>query len=275
MTTGFAPDAAGSMPAAHIDTPHMDSLIGKLAEFGRLLATAELDQSAARTALLGSVLGALPAISWASFTSLASAHHKPVTLAASAETAELADGLQYRLGAGPCLQAVADTSTVRADSLADEQRWVPFVAAVLADTPVRAAISCSLAAGGHPQISLNLYAAEPLPAEQPDPDQLAVVAGACAIGLTAIEQRYRADHLERALASSRQIGAAMGILMARQRITEEQAFDSLRTASQHNHRKLREVAEEVLLTGELPKTPVPSRATDGGAARPAATGRSV
>ncbi|HEU5271136.1 MAG TPA: ANTAR domain-containing protein, partial [Jatrophihabitans sp.] len=76
---------------------------------------------------------------------------------------------------------------------------------------------------------------------------------------TAVEQRYRADHLERALASSRQIGAAMGILMARLRFTEEQAFDALRTASQHSHRKLRDVAEEVLLTGELPKAPPSAR----------------
>jgi len=236
----------------------VDALIGKVAELGRLLTTAELDQPAARGALLGTVVRALPMISWASFTALA-AGRKPATLAASAAAAEAADDLQYRFGAGPCLQALADTGTVRVDSLAGERRWEPFAAAALADTPVRAVVSCSLADGGHPQVSLNLYAAEPLAASSPGPAQLAVVAGACAIGLTAIEQRYRADHLERALASSRQIGAAMGILMATRRLTEQQAFDELRTASQHSHRKLRDVAEEVLLTGALPNVPVPAR----------------
>ncbi|HEU5269803.1 MAG TPA: hypothetical protein VFU36_07755, partial [Jatrophihabitans sp.] len=127
----------------------VDTMIGPLAEFGRLLAAADLDRSAARGALLGTVLQALPVMSWASFTSMASSHHTPVTLAASAEPAAAADALQYRAGAGPCLQALADTDMVRVVSLAAEQRWAPFVTTALVDTPVRAVVSCSLAAGGH------------------------------------------------------------------------------------------------------------------------------
>ncbi|HEY0165540.1 MAG TPA: ATP-binding protein [Jatrophihabitans sp.] len=59
-------------------------------------------------------------------------------------------------------------------------------------------------------------------------------------------------NLERALFSNRQIGAAIGILMARLKLTDEQAFDLLRTTSQSRHRKLRDIAEEVTMTGELP-----------------------
>ncbi|HST49932.1 ATP-binding protein [Jatrophihabitans sp.] len=62
----------------------------------------------------------------------------------------------------------------------------------------------------------------------------------------------KAANLERALASNRQIGAAMGILMARLHLTDEQAFDLLRKTSQNRHRKLRDIAEEVMMTGELP-----------------------
>ncbi|HEV2887876.1 MAG TPA: ATP-binding protein, partial [Jatrophihabitans sp.] len=65
----------------------------------------------------------------------------------------------------------------------------------------------------------------------------------------------RAANLERALASNRQIGAAMGILMARLKLTDEQAFDLLRKTSQNRHRKLRDIAEEVTMTGELPQLP--------------------
>ncbi len=61
----------------------------------------------------------------------------------------------------------------------------------------------------------------------------------------------KAANLERALASNRQIGAAMGILMARLHLTDQQAFDLLRKASQNRHRKLRDIAEEVMMTGEL------------------------
>jgi DNA-binding response OmpR family regulator len=63
----------------------------------------------------------------------------------------------------------------------------------------------------------------------------------------------RATNLQIALASNRQIGAAMGIMMAQSRITEDEAFDLLRKASQNQHRKLRDVADEVMLTGRLPE----------------------
>ena len=247
------------------------SSTGALAELGRLLAAEELDAAAARTALLGGVLQALPVMRWASLTT--AVHSQPVTLAASADAAEAVDALQYRAGAGPCLQALTEAGTVRADDLAAENRWDQLVAAVLATTPVRAVVSCSLAGAGHPQISLNLYAAEPL-ADRPDASDLATAAALCAVGLTAIDQRHRADHLERALATGRRIGAAMGILMASKRMTDQQAFDALRTASQHSHRKLRDVAEDVLLTGELPHVPPPRYgARPSGGAGPAGASR--
>ena len=47
-------------------------------------------------------------------------------------------------------------------------------------------------------------------------------------------------------------GAAMGVLMQAHKITDLDAFDLLRLASQRSHRKLPDVAEDVLLTGALP-----------------------
>jgi AmiR/NasT family two-component response regulator len=43
----------------------------------------------------------------------------------------------------------------------------------------------------------------------------------------------------------------MGILMASMKLTEDAAFDLLRVTSQHTHRKLREIAESVVLTGTV------------------------
>jgi AmiR/NasT family two-component response regulator len=53
------------------------------------------------------------------------------------------------------------------------------------------------------------------------------------------------------LKSSRRIGMAMGILMAQFRIRQEEAFDMLRDASQTQNRKLRDLAEDVILIGTL------------------------
>jgi ANTAR domain len=65
------------------------------------------------------------------------------------------------------------------------------------------------------------------------------------------EQRVRVGNLQEALATNREIGQAIGILMAIDRLTATQAFERLRTASQHLHRKLRDVAAEVTETGGL------------------------
>jgi hypothetical protein len=64
--------------------------------------------------------------------------------------------------------------------------------------------------------------------------------------------RAQIETLEIALTSCRRIGAAMGILMATLRVTEDDAFDRLREVSQRTHRKLRDVADDVMLTGSLP-----------------------
>src|SRR4051794_38987543 len=63
--------------------------------------------------------------------------------------------------------------------------------------------------------------------------------------------RERIGHLETALASNRRIGIAIGIVMARNRVTDEAAFALLREQSQARNRKLRDLAEEVIHTGIL------------------------
>lgn len=72
------------------------------------------------------------------------------------------------------------------------------------------------------------------------------------LGLEAAADRDKVTHLHTALESNRLIGSAIGILMGGRRITAEQAFDLMRTASQTGHRKLRDVAEDVLYAGDLP-----------------------
>lgn len=82
------------------------------------------------------------------------------------------------------------------------------------------------------------------------------------------KQLTRASNLEEALATNREIGQAIGILMATDHVAAEQAFEKLRTASQHTHRKLREIAADVAETGALTSSPEllnpqPRRAPDG------------
>ncbi len=62
------------------------------------------------------------------------------------------------------------------------------------------------------------------------------------------------EHLERALRSSRRIGAAVGIVMATAKLNYDDAFAWLVAMSQRTNRKLRDVADDVLLTGEVTPT---------------------
>lgn len=66
--------------------------------------------------------------------------------------------------------------------------------------------------------------------------------------------REKIQNLEIALTTSRRIGIALGILMASRRLSETEAFDMLRRVSQSSHRKLRDIADDLVYTGELPAT---------------------
>ncbi len=68
------------------------------------------------------------------------------------------------------------------------------------------------------------------------------------------QARDKVNHLGVALESNRRIGQALGILMATYKLTDECAFDLLRGVSQHTHRKLRDIADEVCTTGTLDLT---------------------
>jgi AmiR/NasT family two-component response regulator len=57
------------------------------------------------------------------------------------------------------------------------------------------------------------------------------------------------------------IGEAQGILMERERITADQAFDILRGASEHLNTKIRDVAQALVDTGESPQTGAAPAAT--------------
>lgn len=65
--------------------------------------------------------------------------------------------------------------------------------------------------------------------------------------LTSVDECLGAiSHLEEALGSRDTIGQAKGILMARQGLSANEAFDVLRRASQRSNRRLRDIAADVV-----------------------------
>ena len=65
-----------------------------------------------------------------------------------------------------------------------------------------------------------------------------------------LSAKHAAD-LEEALRSSRRIGAAIGVVMASCKVSEKDAFQILQKASMDGNRKLRTLADEIVLTGDV------------------------
>lgn len=67
--------------------------------------------------------------------------------------------------------------------------------------------------------------------------------------------RTKAENLNTALQSSREIGMAVGIVMSSCKVTETAAFDMMRSVSQETHRKIRDIAADIVEQGHLDLTP--------------------
>ena len=172
------------------------------------------------------------------------------------------DGLQLRAGEGPCLDAIAHKLTFYADELGTDPRWPSF-------GPEAAAMGMRSSAGAPNGDRRHARGPQPLCPLPPGlrghrPGRgllLASMAGfACSTARVSRGRGRRAENLHAALVTRELIGQAQGILIERERISADQAFHVLRQASQHLNVKLREVAQDLIDTGERPDTGAPRSA---------------
>ncbi|WP_369132320.1 ANTAR domain-containing response regulator [Modestobacter sp. I12A-02662] len=184
---------------------------------------------------------------------------RPTTAAATGQLAGDLDEAQYGRGYGPCLEAAFGSQfTEIADGRA-EHRWPDYVPAFLElgglsalAAPVPAA---PLVAG------LNVYARSARAFTADDRSALAQFAAYAGAALTTMhalqEARELAANLRRAMEFRAVIEQAKGILIERHKLTADQAFRLLADASMHTNRKVRDVAEDLVLSGELPPVSPP------------------
>ncbi len=171
------------------------------------------------------------------------------------------DTLQYETGQGPCLDAITTEVVVYVEDLAADPRWPCFGPRAVA-LGMRSLLSYRLSDNGT-LAALNLYARLPRAYGATDRTKALIFAAHAGVALGAAQTREdatislsselrRVENLRGALTSREVIGQAEGILIERERITADQAFAVLRRASQHLNIKLREVAQYVVETGEVP-----------------------
>jgi len=166
------------------------------------------------------------------------------------------DDIQREYGEGPCLNAVSDRIVTYADDLERERRWPRFSPRAV-DAGIRSVLALPFS-GDEQRGALNLYSRYPAAFGVVDRGKAVVLASLATLALFAAHtyefEERRVENLHAALHTRELIGQAEGILMQRERITAMEAFDILRRASQHLNVKLREVARNVVETGEGPDT---------------------
>ena len=164
--------------------------------------------------------------------------------AASDDIARRIDVLERETGEGPCLDAIVDESFQHDPDLTVKPTWPSFAERCLAETPVRAMLAFRLIDAGRKSGALDIFSDTPGGLDEQSVDEAAVLTAFASVALAAAIERDRAGNLEIALDSNREIGKAIGLLMASHKLTDEQAFDVLRRASQDLNRKLHDIAVE-------------------------------
>jgi transcriptional regulator with GAF, ATPase, and Fis domain len=166
--------------------------------------------------------------------------------------------ISLRTGEGVAWQALRERRTVHVPDLHSEDRWPQYTARMRAETNIRSALGYCLIVDNLVRGAMLLYSEEPNFFTDSICRFAEVYADHAAIALAKVSDHERAENLETALQSNREIGMAIGILMVRYGLTDHAAFDLLRVTSQHEHRKLRDIAAETVYCGELPQRTQPA-----------------
>jgi GAF domain-containing protein len=187
----------------------------------------------------------------------------------SDELAARLEGIQQEIQDGPCLTAMRTGQVAGVEDTAERRRWAEFEARAAAEG-VGSSLSVPVTVGGRHVGALNLYAPG---AGAFGETRLrwargvaAAVSGVLALALSRAEQASLVEDVRAALAARAVIDQALGIIMAKQRCSTDEAFDILRRASQSRNVKLREVAAGIVtgISGHPPRRPsFQHRSVDG------------
>jgi hypothetical protein len=171
---------------------------------------------------------------------------EPYTAAASDKIAEMIDGFEREVGDGPCLDAITDEAAYVDADLTDGSPWPALHARVLAETPVRGMAGVRLLDEKEKSGALNIFSDTPGALPPTSVDQTIMLVSFVSVALLAAREKRSAETLRAGLASNREIGKAIGLMMAFHHVDDEKAFSILRQASQDMNIKITEVAREII-----------------------------
>jgi transcriptional regulator with GAF, ATPase, and Fis domain len=169
-----------------------------------------------------------------------------ITAAASDDVAKAVDELERRHGEGPCVDAIVDDTPQLDVDLQVDPTWPKLAASVLTDTPVRAVAGFRLRVDHDKVGALNLFSDTRNGLDTRSVDAAIMLSTFASVALLAAHRSEQASSLRNGLESNREIGKAIGLLMAFHKISEDAAFEMLRKASSEMNLKIAEVAKNVV-----------------------------
>jgi GAF domain-containing protein len=171
------------------------------------------------------------------------------TIVATAPFVTEVDDIQYGMNQGPCISAAREGQTVMSGSLGGDSRWPRFGGRV-ARLGVHSVVSLPLITPDGVVGAMNVYAHDKNVFDDRAAELGQIFAAPAAIAVhnahVLAQTRRLANQLQSALEIRGVIDRAVGIVMSRSGITEHEALDRLRSLSQQEHRKLAEVARQIV-----------------------------
>ena len=152
------------------------------------------------------------------------------------------------------MDAAVDDSVYVTGAVDQDDRWPEYGRRVHEEVGVCSVMAHRLVLLDDSDVvaALNIYSRDTDAFDDDAVRQGTLFATQCSLLVSTHLAADRSDNLTKALGSNREIGMAMGVLMARRHVTRDEAFAMLRRSSQDSNRKVTEVAADVVDTGELP-----------------------
>ncbi len=175
-------------------------------------------------------------------------------VAASEQRVIEAEQHQADLKAGACFEAYTTNRVVTVEDLGTDRRW-PDYAQRVASLGLCSVLGVPMNAFGQTIGVINFYREGPSSWSREDVDGAEIITSMGA-GYVLSANHLRAQHtlseqLHAAIGSRDLIGQAKGVLMAREEVNADTAFEMLRRRSQDQNRRLRDLAQEIVTDHEV------------------------
>lgn len=170
------------------------------------------------------------------------------TVAASDDVAREIDAIENALGEGPCLDAIDESEPDQhmCSDLTTGSHWSKLGEVIMERTEVKGMAGFRMRQDGQKVGALNVFSDTAGALTDHSLEQAIMLTAYASVAMAALDRGEAATTLRRGLESNREIGKAIGLLMAMHDIDDDQAFQMLSTVSQEMNIKLAQVATQLV-----------------------------